>query len=98
MAWPVASTGIYSHAELVRRTTKCIRQFERKLADETADPAEQLERNDIIRGAFEIAARELTTTKGIFLHTSYRSGHPESFRAGTTALAKRMTDRIHEQA
>ena len=94
MAWPVAHTGIHTHTELVRRAKKCIRQFELKIADETEDPVEQLERNDIIRGAFEIAAWELTTTKGIFLNTSYRSGAPESFRTGTAALAKRMTDRV----
>ena len=94
MAWPVASTGIHSHAELVRRTKRCIRKFEVKLAEESADPAEQSERNDIIRGAFEVAARELTSERGTFLNTSYRSGNPDSFRAGTAALSKRMADRF----
>ena len=94
MAWPVAHTGIPSHSELVRRAKQCIKRYEQKLADGTADREEQSERSDIIRGAFEIAARELTTQKGTFLNTSYRSGDPESFRNGTAALAKRMTERF----
>ena len=95
MAWPVASTGIDSHAELVKRAKRCIRKFEVKLAEDAFDNgAEQSERNDIIRGAFEIAARELTSDRGTFLNTSYRSGQTDSFRAGTAALSKRMADRF----
>ena len=95
MAWPVASTGIDSHAELVKRAKRCIRKFEVKLAEDALDDgAEQNERNDIIRGAFEIAARELTSDRGTFLNTSYRSGQTDSFRAGTAALSKRMADRF----
>ena len=98
-AWPVAFTGIGTHAALVSRATRSIRNLERALTDpvENVDPEEQLERDDIVRGAFEIAARKLTTEKGSYLNTSNRSGCPESFRAGTQALEKRMEARFRNK-
>ena len=47
-------------AALVARATRSIRNLERALKDpaESVDPEEQLERDDIVRGAFEIAARK----------------------------------------
>jgi len=58
------------------------------------DGGERQEQNDIIVGAFEIAARQLTSENGTFLNTDYRSGHVDSFRGGTEDLNRRMTARF----
>ena len=98
-AWPVRFTGIGTHAALVRRATQSIRNVERALMDpdEDVDPVEQSERGDIIRGAFEIAARKMTTEQGSYLNTSNRSGSPDAFSAGTTALEQRMEERFRNK-
>ena len=98
-AWPVGFKGIGTHAALVLRATQSIRNVERALMDpaENVDPVEQSERGDIIRGAFEIAARKMTTEQGSYLNTSNRSGSPDAFCAGTQALEKRMEERFRNK-
>ena len=39
----------------------------------------------------------MTTEKGSFLNKSHRSGCPDSFRAGTQALERRMSDRFRSK-
>ena len=98
-AWPVGFTELGTHSALVSRATRSIRNMERALTDpaENVDPVEQSERDDIIRGAFEIAARKLTTEQGSYLNTSNRSGSPDSFCTGTQALEKRMEERFRNK-
>ena len=92
-----ALENIESHDQLVRRARSHIKQFERKLLGPPLrgeDGGERQEQNDIIVGAFEIAARQLTSENGSFLNTDYRSGHIDSFRGGTADLNRRMTNRF----
>ena len=80
-----------------RRAKKCIVTFERKIFGANDDSSERKELNDIVRGALEVAAQQLTTTEGAYLNTSYRSGSPDSYRRGTSALTKRMVDRFRNK-
>ena len=92
-----ALDNIESHDQLVRRARSHIKQFERKLLGSPVQGAEEgdwQEQSDIIVGAFEIAARQLTSENGTFLNTDYRSGHIDSFRGGTEDLNRRMTARF----
>jgi len=92
-----ALESIESHDQLVRRTRRCIRHFVSKLLGSPVQGAEEgdrQEQSDIIVGAFEIAARQLTSVDGTFLNTDYRSGHIDSFRGGTEDLNRRMTARF----
>ena len=92
-----ALESIESHDQLVRRTRRCIGQFVSKLLGSPVQGAadgERQEQSDIIVGAFEIAARQLTSVDGTFLNTDYRSGHIDSFRGGTEDLNRRMTARF----
>ena len=93
----MALEKIDSHDQLVRRARSHIKQFERKLLGPPVhgeDGEERQEQNDIIVGAFEIAARQLTSENGTFLNTDYRSGHVDSFRGGTEDLNRRMAARF----
>ena len=89
-----ALENVDSHAQLVQRARKHIKQFECKLLGHSDDSDERREQNDSIAGAFEIAARQLTSEDGSFLNTDYRSGHIDSFRGGTADLDRRMTNRF----
>ena len=92
-----ALENVESHDQLVRRARSHIKQFERKLLGtplSDADDGERQEQQDIIVGAFEIAARQLTSENGTFLNTDYRSGHIDSFKGGTADLERRMTNRF----
>ena len=86
--------NVDSHAQLVQRARKHIKQFGRKLLGRSDGTDERQEQDDIIAGAFEIAARQLTSENGSFLNTDYRSGHIDSFRGGTADLDRRMTNRF----
>ena len=82
-----ALENVESHDQLVRRARSHIKQFERKLLGtplSDADGGERQEQQDIIVGAFEIAARQLTSENGTFLNTDYRSTPSEAGRRTST--------------
>ena len=85
---------IETHDRLVNRARKYIDKMVTRLLGPTDHSGDWTEKKDIVVGAFEIAAREMTSTDGTFLNTSHRSGHIESFRGGTEDIKRRMNERF----
>ena len=89
----IGLNNIDTHDVLVRRARKCINRFAEKIIGPDNHP-NWYEQNDIIAGAFETAARQLTTSKGAFLNSRFRMGSSHAFHEESANLSEQMGERL----